>query len=739
MSNKLLYYLKKYKKNSIYFQGFIKTISVFLLSLIILGGLIHFSSYRIIERLINESNALSLQQVIKETDSDIDVSMGMLIELATNEYLPLRLATNLEQKVEFMRQLSIPINVRKFADSVYIHSFESSEIAVTTFFDAGIINISDFEDQGWLTYYNENPPVSNHPLVITNRTLKQIPILSLVMKYPTSGDPAGYVVINIDKRKLFENIMPTENAKYYVLNEKGELIFGDESAYKSEDIEDILNGRKKQKYGMIISNDTSAVTGFNYIKVYNSLPHLKETNKMLYIELIILIVCALFGLFELSVITFRAYNPLLEISDKAAKLLKTKNEKNEIDLINKVVNQILDDKNLIESLYIESTPDILKGLMLRIISGEDFSEEYIFKQLSSFGLQSKDSRFGIIIVRLNGYDVINSEFSNEDLNAIKETTKSIFEAIAVSYIKEDTLMTIVDEFEIVKLKKQSDLLCEEIKDEFNLRIKIGIGSAVDRLIDLSSSYFAALSAMNMAFFTDSSVEDGNLIEKHTESYTYPTAMEWSLSVATKKGDEKAANAIIDDIYKSIPKTSLMASHVTDIFWQLLNGIFVSLTTINIRYEDIMGCSAFDTHQTYKKLDTASDVVNLTKEIVLNITCYIKNKKIVNNDQILEAAKAYIDKNFSDPELSQKQVARTINYSPSYFSLLMKEMLGESFRDYLLKIRMENAIKLLLETKHPISTISTMVGYENLRSFLRVFKTYTGFTPTDYRKQYLDIK
>ena len=743
MSNKLIYYLKKYKKNSIYFQGFIKTILVFLLSLIILGGLIYTTSSNIIERLINEYNDQSLRQIIKETDYDIDVSLGMLIQFAANEYFQLNPTAPLQDKVEFMRQFSIPFNVKKFVDSIYVHSAVNDEIAVVNFNDVGITNIYELGDTGWLSYYNEHPPVSNYPLLIGNRTIKrndnQISALSIMMKYPLNGDYAGFVVINIDKKKLFDSIKTTENEKYYVTNEKDEVIFGDEASFQN--IKNILNNQGKQKHGQIISSETSSVTNFNYIKVYNTIPHLKETNKLFFIELIIFLICSLIGLFELSRITFRAYNPLLEISDKFSKLIKTENEKNEIDLINKVVTQILDDKNSLENLYIESTPDIIKGIMLRIISGEKFFlEEYILKQLESFGFGNENGNFLIIVIRLSGYDVVSSEFSNNDLISIKNMTEDIFdtEAIALSYIKEDTLMTMLGGFDLQKIKDQCNRLYNKLKDEFNLTTTIGIGNEVSDITALSSSYFSALSALNIAFFTGSAVQDGKPSENYNEKYTYPTAMEWSLVVAVKKGDEEEANKIIDNIYKSIPRTSLMAGYVTDIFWQLLNGIFVSLTTINIKYEDIMGCSVFDTHQIFKNLNTASNVVNFTKEIVLSITQYIKNEKIINNDRILKAAKDYINQNYHNPELSLKHVAKTINFSPSYFSLIIKEILGESFRDYLLKVRMENAIKLLLETKMPVASISVKVGYENNRSFLRAFKTFTGFTPTDYRKQYLDM-
>lgn len=70
-----------------------------------------------------------------------------------------------------------------------------------------------------------------------------------------------------------------------------------------------------------------------------------------------------------------------------------------------------------------------------------------------------------------------------------------------------------------------------------------------------------------------------------------------------------------------------------------------------------------------------------------------------------------------------------NYLSSYFH----QKTREKFSDYLLRIRMKEAARLLQETDQPVSDISRQVGYMASNSFTRSFRAFFSVTPKDYRK------
>ena len=71
-------------------------------------------------------------------------------------------------------------------------------------------------------------------------------------------------------------------------------------------------------------------------------------------------------------------------------------------------------------------------------------------------------------------------------------------------------------------------------------------------------------------------------------------------------------------------------------------------------------------------------------------------------------------------------------SIAYMSLQFKKEMGENFLDYVWKLRLEKAKRLLQESDLSIDEISAAVGYANTSSFRRKFKQETGISPSQMR-------
>ncbi|MBR5614148.1 MAG: helix-turn-helix domain-containing protein [Clostridia bacterium] len=92
----------------------------------------------------------------------------------------------------------------------------------------------------------------------------------------------------------------------------------------------------------------------------------------------------------------------------------------------------------------------------------------------------------------------------------------------------------------------------------------------------------------------------------------------------------------------------------------------------------------------------------------------------------------IKKQYADDNLLVT-AAHELNYSLSYLSYTFKRDMGVSFKEYLQKYRADVAAKLLESSDNPIYEISNAVGYSDLKSFNRIFKSHIKMTPSKYRK------
>jgi YesN/AraC family two-component response regulator len=139
----------------------------------------------------------------------------------------------------------------------------------------------------------------------------------------------------------------------------------------------------------------------------------------------------------------------------------------------------------------------------------------------------------------------------------------------------------------------------------------------------------------------------------------------------------------------------------------------------------------------KKLETEINLIdnptglkiyfeNILKDLVEDLRDNESDEKV----EVIETVKEYIKENYQE-DISLEEVAEYISFSKYYLSKLFKEVEGINYKDYLIKIRMENA-KKLLKNGSKIKVVAAKVGYSDRNYFSRAFKKYTGFSPGKFK-------
>lgn len=100
---------------------------------------------------------------------------------------------------------------------------------------------------------------------------------------------------------------------------------------------------------------------------------------------------------------------------------------------------------------------------------------------------------------------------------------------------------------------------------------------------------------------------------------------------------------------------------------------------------------------------------------------------------LEKILLYIKDN-SGKDLGLDEAAGQFAMNPSYFSEYFKKNIGVNYSDYLSKLRVQHAIRLLNDTDASVTDISYAAGFNNTTSFYNAFKKITGMNPRDYMKK-----
>jgi len=128
-----------------------------------------------------------------------------------------------------------------------------------------------------------------------------------------------------------------------------------------------------------------------------------------------------------------------------------------------------------------------------------------------------------------------------------------------------------------------------------------------------------------------------------------------------------------------------------------------------------------------------DYIRSAQGLLISLNDYIRHLRSAHVDQKdMARALEYIQANY-DKELSMTMVSNHVSLNYSYFSQAFKDYAGQSFVQYLKKLRIEKAKELLETTELRVLEIGDRVGFENTKHFNRVFREMVGISPLEYRQ------
>ncbi|HBG38327.1 MAG TPA: AraC family transcriptional regulator [Clostridiaceae bacterium] len=132
------------------------------------------------------------------------------------------------------------------------------------------------------------------------------------------------------------------------------------------------------------------------------------------------------------------------------------------------------------------------------------------------------------------------------------------------------------------------------------------------------------------------------------------------------------------------------------------------------------------------------LVELLYHLINNFHQLIYEEESLKEDEVqferYDRIVKYVYNNYMN-KISLQDIAKKEYLSSNYLSSKIKDAMGYNFNDFLNLTRVEESIKLLLDTDKTISEISDEMGFSHVRYFNKHFKRYYKCTPMQFRKKY----
>ena len=127
-------------------------------------------------------------------------------------------------------------------------------------------------------------------------------------------------------------------------------------------------------------------------------------------------------------------------------------------------------------------------------------------------------------------------------------------------------------------------------------------------------------------------------------------------------------------------------------------------------------------------------VNFVKSMIYRLFDALAAEVTVKSDSdTFVRCLKYLDDNFENPDVNIDTLCKNTYVCRSTLQREFLRHLGTTPIQYLTKIRMEKALSLLATEHQPISVVSSLSGFSDVKYFSRVFKKYYGFSPSEARE------
>lgn len=208
---------------------------------------------------------------------------------------------------------------------------------------------------------------------------------------------------------------------------------------------------------------------------------------------------------------------------------------------------------------------------------------------------------------------------------------------------------------------------------------------------------------------------------------YPIEKEKELLLAVSQGDKSASQKIINEILayifsSSVGNFEMIKSRVLELI------VLISRATLEggADVEQIFGMNYGFLNQ-INEFQSVDDLTHWLSGILTRFTDCVFNLKDNKHVDVLYKAIDYIKHNYMK-KITLEDVATHVFLSTSYFSKVFNDGMGDSFNNYLNKIRIDVSKSLLSDKSLSIVEVSNIVGYEDQSYFNKVFKKITGMSP-----------
>lgn len=725
-------FISKYRENRLFYKIFIILMSMSLL----MFAVVYYFVYGYLYQIFQQRSVEIQRQVLSTASMQIDHSLSEINSameqiLYNEDVISLML---LPEDADYLKRSSVAKALEKFERTnsmvASAHLVVNSQGAVYSS-NGNVSNLSNFvyspflQNEGVTSVHLKEEGMRAATLVTINGQA------ALYQQFPTPENNGGILIV-LNMYELFTPIIQFDPDSVQVISSDAYPLF----PMFEEDERPVVF----QPFSLSF---TSLSTGWSYRFTRPIKAEDFGFGRAIIMTAPLAIVFILVSIFLATNVTYHIYRPISRLfqmvmnSDVSPGSMKGQDE---LSVVQSAYTNAMQERNALSEQLASIAPTIREKLYKNLLFGREMEEAYIHETLSSancpFSFDDLYMVMALSATTLQGEDCSEIEI-NLIYKAIENIIPSLMDNLQFDWVVTDNnhfifILGFDADVSVVSVKNMVLGIEKEILNrmkETGFRIFAGLSKPTLGISNLFYCYELAEKDLNyqryQCFEDNVSVED-EWTERFGDQEQQTEIIELVLD-----GNRRLADAALENFIRLVQSESTSTAALKLRFDRMLDAMTERLVAFRATEQEMAVFECYYALKPPYKEDVLNDTfLKAAQEALTTLGVYGQKSK----NRYIRQAKEYISQHCSDSDLSLSKVAAYIGINPNYLSRLFYSSGEENFIDTLNLYRIENAKLLLRQTGIPIKEIGFKTGFNSMQSFNRVFKKFTGTTPSQYRKE-----
>jgi YesN/AraC family two-component response regulator len=747
------------KRTRLFYKYLLSYFVIFLIPFTVISILFYQTSVQNLRDEIVQSNTDKIEQVKDFTDSRIDELTQIANRISMdNRLTPFMFSESYHSKKAVEELVSYKVN-SAMIDELYIYFQGRDQI----YSPRGSSSMKTFVKKGYPFAPGEGDEFKDKikagtapdikPFALKTNHDKEEKIITYFYPIPANSavtyGTVAFVIQEKAIKKMIEKTLGEFNGNVYVFNGDHALLASSNQGEKLDKgmVKQLAKGKPGLENTTIHDEAYSVVTVQSDVsnwKFVTTLPSAQFYGKMTHLKtsiILILFAIAFIGVITVIYMSLNQYKPIQNIirslkSNRVTEPPDSKNH-NELEDIHRTIEHMHKDSEQLQKKLAIHQPFIRDQLLVLLLKGDLHQTGEIPSMLKEMNMMMRHRYFFTMIVSLKHHSVSDRSILNRErlLNLLTTISSKLGVGYGVELIHENTIAVIVN---LDSSEENHTVLQSQFMEHINKQLMlasnhqpiIGVGKVYGGINWINRSFIEANVALEHHILNRNRpiTYFENLTQHHDEVAWYPVNDQSTFIQSLKQGNQVVARESLKTIITSLSNHDTSIHMLKAMCFDLINTILKTGQELELRIPTDLVKRLVQ----FKSLDDLEDTIH----VIIHLVCYeIEQRKVSHNNDLRDNILAYIHQQFTAHELSLEFVAAHFQVSTSYLSRFMKEQTGETFTQYVWKLRNQEFKRQLKESNRPIKEIVLEIGYIDVANFIRKFKKSEGITPGDFRRLY----